>query len=422
MTNKIGWQAVGVTVAITTALWLGAKSGVGEIVNGGWTSSSQILSLIAVVLMAWSLVLATRLSIFEDWFGGLDKVMRAHHLLGAVALVLIINHPLFLVVEALPNKEAAARYVWLSNNVSYNWGVGALYGLIIVLALTLVVRLPYHFWLKTHDLIGLVWIGATVHILTVNSDVSFFAPLRGWIIGVLAGGMAAYGYKVFFYNMMAKKYDYKVREKKDKGMVQEVFLEAEKERVKFSPGQFVFVAFESEKEKHPFTISSSPSENEIRLSIKKLGDYTSRLGSVAVGERVTVWGPYGRMYRGYENKSDLVMIAGGIGVTPFLSMLGQEEVQPKERRVDVFYSASSVAEATYDEELKKREDNNQRVKYYPRFGERITVEYIREKLGSLDQKNYLICGPTKMMEELEAKLVEAGVKQEKIFIEDFAFK
>lgn len=94
----------------------------------------------------------------------------------------------------------------------------------------------------------------------------------------------------------------------------------------FSPGQFAWLNLESSPfalSDHPFSISSAPTAlPRIELTIKALGDFTSQIGNTPVGLRAWVDGPYGVFTPDrYPDASGLVFVAGGIGITPVMSML-----------------------------------------------------------------------------------------------------
>lgn len=93
-------------------------------------------------------------------------------------------------------------------------------------------------------------------------------------------------------------------------------------RLAFIPGQFAMLYLEAKDgwHRHPFTISSAPEESTIRFAVKALGDDTSRARSVKPGMPAILGGAHGRFtyLRGTQYQA---WIAGGIGITPFLSWL-----------------------------------------------------------------------------------------------------
>jgi len=426
--KSIGNWILWVITIITIGLFVSSKVDLNEIMAIPWLSASQALALVGTAMLSMSFVLSSRARFLESLFGGLDKVMKVHHMVGGIAFLLIINHPLFLAVDAIPNFQIATKYFWLSTNMSYSLGVGALYTLIITLLLTLVIKLPYDLWLKTHDFMGLALLLGSLHVYTISSDVSRYMPLRLWMFALLGVGFFSFIYKVYLYSTFGPKYKYivsTIRRLKD---VYEITLLPIDEKVSFLSGQFVFINFEEKglEEKHPFTISSSPTAEELRISVKALGDYTVKLNRLKNGVVANVWGPYGRFYKGMNSEAkEIVMIAGGIGITPYLSMLNFELNKKLERKIWLFYGANSPEDAVYDEEITNLEEKLVNLNYFRHFGgtkPRVNVELLREKIGELSDKIYYICGPTAMMENLSEQLIKNGVKRKNIIMEDFAFK
>ena len=132
----------------------------------------------------------------------------------------------------------------------------------------------------------------------------------------------------------------------------EVWLEPKRAALKFAPGQFIFLAFGGPGgwQRHPFSVASAPSESRLGLSIKAAGDYTSELhDTLKTGTPAKLAGPYGG-FDYHRGGHDQIWIAGGIGVTPFLSWIRALDAV-FDRSVDFFYSVSHEAAARYLDEI-----------------------------------------------------------------------
>jgi predicted ferric reductase len=106
--------------------------------------------------------------------------------------------------------------------------------------------------------------------------------------------------------------------------------------------------------------------NEIRLSIKALGDYSSWIRSVSQGSNVFLEGPYGRFSYYFNPARSYVWIAGGIGITPFVSMAYTlTGVTP----VDVYYCASNAGETAHLDELQELEQTTGNFRVIPWYSE-----------------------------------------------------
>ena len=218
---------------ITTNLFLMSKSNIFESFSDPLLFLSQIFSLIGTILLCYSFVLGSRSRFLENIFGGLDKVIKLHHIVGGISFVLLINHPILLAIKALPNLNLASKYLFLSTIFEYNTGIIALYGMIILLFLTIIIKLTYYIWIKTHDTFGIILFFACLHIFFISSDVSRYLPLRIWVFCNLAIGAFFYIYKVFLYKWFGPKYNYTVLKINETANILEIYLKPENESIKF---------------------------------------------------------------------------------------------------------------------------------------------------------------------------------------------
>lgn len=426
MKKSIGKVLVGFFLAITLNLFVLSKISSGQTIDLSWLFLSQLLSLLGTTLLSISFLLSSRLRFVEDWFGGLDKVYRLHHLTGGFSFALLLHHPLFLLINALPNTALGWKYLWLSDVLPYNWGVLSLYSLLLMLTLTLFLNLPYSVWKKTHELMGISLLFATLHILTISSDVSRYYPLRFWILLLLLVSAISVIYRRFLYSLFGPKYTFLINTVDRREDVLVIDLIPTTKKMKFTPGQFVFARFEGlGKETHPFSISSNEQNDSVRLAVKILGDFTLSMRSLKVGDQVTIWGPYGKFFEGALNGKDLVWVAGGIGVTPFLSLMTSKLVTGTERKVDFFYCVNSPKEAVFDQEIEENSSLNPSIvyhKYNSQTEGRIDAKKIIKLTGSLINKKVFLCGPLPMMDSLAKQFKSLGLKNRDIIFEDFNFK
>jgi predicted ferric reductase len=105
-------------------------------------------------------------------------------------------------------------------------------------------------------------------------------------------------------------------------------------------------------EAHPFTISCAPEDPQLRVTIKRLGEFTTRVHSLEPGAPVMVAGPYGLFCKDIDANEYIVMIAGGVGITPFLSVLRHFRNIRAKNRILLIWSNKGLEEAFALDELK----------------------------------------------------------------------
>jgi predicted ferric reductase len=105
-------------------------------------------------------------------------------------------------------------------------------------------------------------------------------------------------------------------------------------------------------EAHPFTISCAPEDPQLRVTIKKLGLFTEKVHSLEPGAPVMCAGPYGLFCKDIDANEDIVMIAGGVGITPFLSVLRHFRNIKSTNRVLLIWSNKGIEDTFALDELK----------------------------------------------------------------------
>jgi len=414
-------------ILLTTILWVLSKNGNSSvfIINNSLKAASQILGLFGLVLMAVSLVFGTRSRIIDRVSGGLDKAFSAHALLGSIGFIFILHHPLLLIIRALPDVSNALQYILPGSMLSYNLGIGAFYTVIIGFIFIVFIKLPYHLWFFSHQFLSVAFIAAGIHSLLIPSDVSTYLPLRVWIIFCIAAGSIAVLYGVILFKKYGPRYEHIITEVSVVDTIISVTLKPIGSRLRYNAGQFVYAVFQNLSlggEAHPFSFTSSPSENVVRLSMKASGDYTRKLPLLKVGEKAILYGPFGAF--GKSKNTDEIWVAGGIGITPFLSMLHEEKAKLSSRKITLFYSYRGDGEAGFIPEIREtiaRIKNISFIEIDTSRDNRLTGEKIVQTVGVVDDCEVLLCGPVPMMEQIKKQLVALGVPESRIYYEKFSF-
>jgi predicted ferric reductase len=425
--KDVGNLAVAALAAIPLLIWLSLSQRFGS-VGVSFKSLGQISALVAIVLFSITFVLAARIRRAEGFFGGLDKMLATHHIIGAIAFILLLFHPLLLAVRYLQVSAADALEFLLSPALwSVNFGKIALAIMATLLIITFFIRIRYQRWKFSHQLLGIAFIVSAFHVLLVSSDTSRSPLLRYCVLAFILAGIAAYCYRTVFRKFLVRTLPYSVAGVKELGKgVQEIRLSPKGKPLRYSPGQFAFISFHDRNvgaESHPFTISSSPDEKDLRITVKALGDYTSGIGKLAKGTAAEVEGPYGRFCSQEHHGKSQLWIAGGIGITPFLSLARSGKVSGP---VNLYYSALTREEAVFLKEFNEIAAKRKNFKVRPFFNSEnkgfLTAELIAKEIPGLSSREIFICGPPRMMGSLKEQLRKIGVGKEKMHSEDFGLR
>lgn len=199
----------------------------------------------------------------------------------------------------------------------------------------------------------------------------------------------------------------------------------------YRAGQFITVFFPEtgHVEGKSYSISSSPQENGLSLTVKGIGVFSSKLLSKKIGDTVTASLPYGYFYSESE-ESSLVIITGGIGIAPFRSMICESLKKYPQRKIILFYAnktkESIIFKKEFDE-LSKKSNGVFIVKYYltqekaevdMRVG-RIAIQDIIDGTKNIPDPEFFICGSISFVRDYWKGLKTSGISEEKIYTEAF---
>jgi predicted ferric reductase len=387
----------------------------------------RVLALVGFVFLFFQFVFSSRIKWIERGIG-LDKLFAIHRTSGISGMILILIHPSFLtlsdLVQGNPLSLSRAKIV----------GFVALLILAIGAGAALLYRqldLSYETWKKIHwaTYVGLP--AGFLHSFLFGSDTSF-GPLRTfWIVlGVLY--LAILGAKLWN-RFQVRRRPYQIAE-----VVQETHdtwsLYFQGERFDYKPGQFLIVNLIRDgrvSEPHPFTISSSPTQDRLSISVKAVGNFTATIGDTKTSDRAYIDAPYGVFSFLHHDAQNLVFILGGIGITPCMSMLRYIYDEKLDRNVTLIWGNKSERDITFRDELERMAAEMPSLRTvhvmahqedWPGEKGYVTTETLIKYVGDVPNPQVFLCGPPIMMTKLLESLRELGVPKKRIHYERFALR
>jgi len=418
----------------TSALWVAGRFGqLGDGALWPWLAPSQLTMLWSAALASLAILAVVRARALEPLFGGLDRAVRLHRKLGLAALLLLLAHVVLLAVDtAARGEEVGVILVPFWSAEARSFDILAFYLLIGLGILAYDRRLRHERWLVLHRIIGLLFLLGTLHAAFQASTIETFEPLRTWIVMLLAIGGISWVYRIFLFRRFGPLYRYRVEAVTQRNpQTVDLVMRPLDRRMMYEPGTFVFVGlpgFEGqERELHPFSISSSPVERDLRVSIRQIGDFTRRVSTLQRGADVRLYGPFGGFTpQRFAPFRRLVWVGAGIGITPFLGMLAFELSNHDFRRIWLYYVVRDPADAAYDQEIRERHLNVDSYIDYQLWltGERgrLTARQIDQEVALFGDYAVMLCGQPAFVADLARQFRALGLPSERIITEDLMFR
>ena len=378
--------------------------------------AGEIFSSWVVTVFAANFLMATRAKWVEKIFGGLDKMYMIHRRAGIIAVFLLMLH--FIVVPKTPEFT-------IGKPMGFYALALILIGVILSAAPVFKRKIKYHKWVNFHKLMGIFYVLGIAHSFFVPTLISNLPIVRIYVYGMALVGIIAWFYRAFLYNVFNKKLNYTVDTiKRFENDVMEILLKPSKKKLTFEAGQFAFASFDgiNKNEPHPYTISNHFSDDHLRFTVKALGDYTADLQTSLNEEtKAKVEGAFGQFNFKKARYKKQIWLAGGIGITPFLSFIRDANT---EYDVTLVWSVNSIDQANYKEEIENITAQNPKIQFVLWDSETkglFTIEKLY-KSDTIKNHSIFICGPDTMRESYIRQLLQKGVSIKNIHYEEFSFR
>jgi predicted ferric reductase len=174
---------------------------------------------------------------------------------------------------------------------------------------------------------------------------------------------------------------------------------------------------------HPYSLSAAPTEKHLRITVKDLGDHSRSVAFIKPGTRVFVEGPYGAFTAGRATTKHIVLIGGGVGITPVRALLDEFKNGVE---IDLIYRTSRLEDVVLREELDYLQENSGgtiRVHYLvgSRREHPMDAQALEKLVPRIADADIYICGPGPLVESVKAAVAELGVPKNRFHDEAFAF-
>ncbi|MBT8338622.1 MAG: hypothetical protein HKP58_02985 [Desulfatitalea sp.] len=391
----------------------------------------KTIGLVAGALLLVQLVLVARLPALERMVSQ-NRLIAAHRVVGITLVGMAVVHPLLIFssddLRTIPVSweywpEIVGAFVLMAFLAMAMTAVGRAF-----------FRLPHHLWKIGHRLVVLPLMAVlVVHVFFVNDGYASGVPLVFLIALVVC---FALGWIWVAVRPLRRFHLHRVVSSAPAGdSAITVTLQPLNGRgLSHAPGQFVYLRFRSRAlsfEEHPFTIASAPeAQAQLRVTIRCCGDWTQRVGNVSSGDLAAVQGPFGlfspEAIKGWRR---LILIAGGVGITPMLSILAHLAAVGDQRPLTLIWSNRTRSGRVHAEQIDDlgRRLNHCRIYHLfsrePEAGQqygRIDRQRLSQYLGVHQPGTYVfICGPAGFMPTVQHALGRLGYPSTAIMTERF---
>jgi 3-phenylpropionate/trans-cinnamate dioxygenase ferredoxin reductase subunit len=406
--------------------------------GGLWDRLSVLTGLLALSALVCAALLPSRLRSLNRAFG-IESVIDLHRFLGVVTAALVFAH-LACVVAADPANLALLDLATAPARAqAATVATMALVALAGIAVLRSRYRVSYELWKWSHVVLAATVLGAAaLHVWWLDQLVR--DAVIGTMLALFAVGLVlVFGHRWVWRPLYDPSTEFVVRDvRRENATVSTLVLEprhrSDRPAVSwaFAPGQFAWIRLERSvtAEEHPFSIASSAHSDATEFTIRHTGDFTRALRRLPLGASVWVDGPHGAFTNDAGTAAGFVMIAGGVGVTPMMSMVrtAAHRRDPRPYRLVVVASApedllfrSELAQLRRHLDLEVTEVLRRPVEGWSGPTGGIDAQLLSVVLGGHppEDVDYFVCGPPALVTDALGALDVLGAAPDRVHTEQF---
>ena len=398
-------------------------------------SLGRITGLLGVYLALLQVLMLSRLPPLERLVG-FDRLTAWHRVNGKVCVSLIVAHVLLItagysLADRLTFGHEFSRLLGVYPGM-VTATIGTAIMVLVVLTSIAIVRrrMRYESWYFVHFTVYAgIALGYLHQLPTGNEFVVHPVQADYWISLYVATLAILLAYRVVRPMRSAFRYRLRVRSVtvETPGVTSIEVTGRDLHALRAQAGQFMLWRFITKGrwwQSHPFSLSAIPTGDSLRLTVKAVGDFSSAIGKLEPGTRVFVEGPFGVFTSAARRRPEVVLIAGGIGITPLRTLF--EELS-ESADVTLIYRVISRSDIIFEEELREVERRSGATLHLligdhrTRKGAALLgPENLAKLVPGIADRDVYICGPAAMMDATRQALDQLGVPEEQIHNERFA--
>lgn len=429
---------IAANAAVTIGLWL-RHGGLGNLAAPGGLliATGQLTGLLGAYAALVGILLMSRIGWLERAIG-FDRLALWHRWTGFATVWLLVAHTVFITWGyAVGDRRSMAAQLGdfirhYPDVLMAIVGLGLLVGIGVMSARAARARLSRETWYALHLYAYVAVTLGFAHQLAVGTDFSSDRVARVWWVALYAAVLAAIlawrvGRPIAF-NLRHQLRVHAVQPEAA-GVVSIYVTGRNLDATGAEPGQFFLWRFVTPWgwwKAHPFSLSAAPRPNLLRITVKALGDDTARMAHVRPGTRVLAEGPYGTFTVRRRRHRRVVLIAGGIGITPLRALL--DELPRGTGDVTLLYRVVNEDDVAFRKELDAfaaQRGVEVRVLVGAEIGDdrtdQLGVPALRKLVPDLIQRDVYVCGPPAMVDAVRGRLRRLHIPDNQIHFERFAY-